>query len=102
MTSPIRSWFSPRHALLFASMLAGGNALAQDRATNLALADALRDLQPLAHSGVLLDRVLPLAQIEALDGSASTPVVSAARWRQALDELCRARRTGQRALPRDG
>ncbi len=90
MTSPICSWYSLRHALFVVSMLTGGNALAQDRPADPALADALRDLQPFAHSGVLLDRVLPLARIEALDGSASTPVVSAARWRQAFDELHRA------------
>ena len=65
MTSPIRIQRSFGHALLMVSMLAGGEVLAQDRATDLALTDALRDLHPLAHSGVLLDRVLPLAHIEA-------------------------------------
>lgn len=89
MTSPIRSRRALHHVLLIVSMLTSSTAFAQERAPSVALEDALRDLQPLAHSGVLLDRVLPLAHIEALDGSASAPVVSAARWRQAFDELRR-------------
>ncbi len=39
--------------------------------------------------GILVDRVLPLAQLQAIDGSPGAPVVSAARWRQAVHELRR-------------
>ncbi len=55
-----------------------------------ALAEALRPLDPLASSGVLYDRVLPLARLESLDGTAAAPVLDRARWRQAYDELRRA------------
>lgn len=51
---------------------------------------ALRDLAPLATSGVLADRVLPLARLEDLDGADAAPAVDAARWTQAWDELRRA------------
>ena len=55
-----------------------------------ALIGALRPLEPFAVTGVLYDRVLPLAQLESLDGTASAPVVDAERWRQAWHELRRA------------
>ena len=53
------------------------------------LADALRPLEPLARTGVLYDRVLPLAHLEQWDGPAA-PVVDRSRFRQAIDELRRA------------
>ena len=40
--------------------------------------------------GILADRVVPLAHLEDLDGSAAAPAATAARWRQALHELGRA------------
>src|SRR5262245_57578328 len=55
-----------------------------------ALESALRPLEPLARTGVLYDRVLPLAHLERLDGGAAAPVVDLATWRQAYDELRRA------------
>jgi triacylglycerol esterase/lipase EstA (alpha/beta hydrolase family) len=55
-----------------------------------ALVDALRPLEPFVTTGVLYDRVLPLAHLESLDGTAAAPVVDGARWRQACHELRRA------------
>ncbi len=40
--------------------------------------------------GVLVDRVLPLAHLDRLDGSAGAPAAGFHRWRQALYELRRA------------
>ncbi len=40
-------------------------------------------------NGILIDRVLPLAHIEDLDGSQDTPAVGFSRWQQALHELSR-------------
>lgn len=37
--------------------------------------------------GVLIDRVAPLARLQEIDGSATTPVVGLPRWRQAVFEL---------------
>lgn len=62
------------------------------------LADALRPLEPLVHTGVLYDRVLPLAHLEQMDGGAASPVVDRSRFRQALDELRRAS-TGAPVVP---
>jgi len=39
--------------------------------------------------GILVDRVLPMAHLDALDGSATAPAATAARWRQTLFELQR-------------
>jgi hypothetical protein len=47
-------------------------------------------LERLAHTGVLYDRVVPLAHLELHDGSATAPVADLATWRQAFDELHRA------------
>lgn len=47
-------------------------------------------LERLAGSGVLYDRVLPLARLEELSGAADAPAVDRTRWRQAWDELRRA------------
>jgi hypothetical protein len=52
--------------------------------------DALGSLPSHSRTGVLYDRVLPLAGLERLDGSAAAPVITAATWRQAWDELRRA------------
>jgi triacylglycerol esterase/lipase EstA (alpha/beta hydrolase family) len=65
-------------------------ARAQTRATLPALDEALSGIVPLAHSGILYDRVIPLAHIERFDGSPTAPIVDAATWRQAWDELSRA------------
>lgn len=69
---------------------AGATAAGVARSADPALDEALRDLAPLARSGVLYDRVLPLARLGELDGGGATPVVDRARWRQAWDELRRA------------
>lgn len=63
---------------------------AATRPVDAAIDDALRDLVPMARSGVLIDRVLPLARIEELDGDPNSPSADARRWRQAYDELRRA------------
>ncbi len=47
-------------------------------------------LEARATSGVLYDRVLPLARLDQLDGSPDAPVVTTARFRQAVDEWTRA------------
>jgi hypothetical protein len=52
--------------------------------------DALGSLPSLSRTGVLYDRVVPLAHLERLDGTAAAPVITAATWRQAWDELRRA------------
>ncbi len=41
-------------------------------------------------TGILADRVLPMAHLAELDGSATAPAASLARWRQSLHELRRA------------
>ena len=68
-------------AILFATVV---------RADDASLHRALQPLERLAHTGVLYDRVVPLAHLEKLDGSASAPVTDLATWRQAYDELRRA------------
>lgn len=65
-------------------------AVARDGAAHAALAGALRPLHPYVSTGVLYDRVLPLAHLERLDGTASAPAVDGATWRQGWDELRRA------------
>ena len=52
--------------------------------------DALRPVEPYSRTGVLYDRVLPLAHLERLDGSPAAPAIDRATWRQAYDELRRA------------
>ncbi|HPF69469.1 MAG TPA: FlgD immunoglobulin-like domain containing protein [Candidatus Krumholzibacteria bacterium] len=51
---------------------------------------AAESLPPAVPHGILADRVLPLAHLEALDGSPAAPAATPARWRQAMDELARA------------
>lgn len=65
-------------------------ASAQTRSALPALDEALQDLAPLARSGRLYERVLPLAHVERFDGTSAAPFVDAATWRQAWDELDRA------------
>ncbi len=55
-----------------------------------ALARSLRPLEPLAHTGVLYDRVLPVAHLEQLNGGPASPLVDRSRFRQAIDEVRRA------------
>ncbi len=73
-----------------ACLLLTGSALAAERAVDAVLDDLLRPLAPFARSGVLVDRVLPIARLGELDGGADAPAVDRARWRQAHDELRRA------------
>jgi len=49
--------------------------------------DPLRQALSGFGAGPLYDRVLPLADVPELDGSAATPPVATARWRQALFEM---------------
>lgn len=79
-----------RLLVIAASMLMSTTATAADRSIAHALDAALRDVSPLARSGVLADRTLGLARIEQLDGSSAAPAVDRARWQQAYDELQRA------------
>jgi hypothetical protein len=65
-------------------------AHAEDMRAPATLDEALRPLAALARTGVLYDRVLPLAHLEWLDGSPSAPAIDRATWRQAYDELRRA------------
>jgi hypothetical protein len=51
---------------------------------------ALAPLAPLSRTGVIYDRVLPLAHLERLDGGAAAPAIGASTWYQAYDELRRA------------
>ena len=74
-------------ALLLVASLAGP-ARAADALPELA--SLLRPLEAWSRTGVLYDRVLPLAHLEQLDGSPAAPVMDRARWRQAYDELRRA------------
>lgn len=87
---------------------------ARDTGVQAGLDALLRPLEPFSRTGVLLNRVLPLAHLEQLDGGAGAPVTDAARWRQAYDELQRAAlapgadpdlaaiEAGARAAARDG
>lgn len=50
----------------------------------------LGPLPSLSRTGVLYDRVAPIAHLEQLDGRATTPVLTAGAWRQAWDEIRRA------------
>ena len=66
-------------------------ALAREALTHASALDSAgtrrRSYQRLEFLG---DRVLGLARIEQLDGSAASPVLDRARWQQAYDELQRA------------
>src|SRR6185295_212069 len=52
--------------------------------------DALGPLPSFSRTGVIYDRVAPVAHLERLDGSGDTPVLTAGAWRQAWDEIRRA------------
>lgn len=75
---------------LLGMLLAGVVAAGPARVPDPALDEVLRDLAEMSRTGVLYDRVLPLARLGELDGDAAAPVVDRARWRQAWDELRRA------------
>jgi hypothetical protein len=77
-------------AVLLAVLLpAGARAQAIDRSVPVALDDALRAIEALSRTGVIYDRVVPLAHLERLDGGTASPVIDGATWRQAYDELRR-------------
>ncbi|MBE0564900.1 MAG: T9SS type A sorting domain-containing protein [Krumholzibacteria bacterium] len=59
-----------------------------------ALAPAAGPLLETSPHGILVDRVLPLAHLEDLDGSKDAPAAGLVRWRQALHELRRAAEPG--------
>ena len=52
--------------------------------------DVLGSLPSFSRTGVLYDRVVPIARLDLLDGSADAPVVTTSTWRQAWDEIQRA------------
>ena len=87
--SPTSRLLSSLAAPLCAVILAVPSG-AQERALPPAWADALRPIESFVRTGVLYDRVLPLAHLERLDGTASAPVADGPTWRQAYDELRRA------------
>lgn len=68
--------FSRRIILLFLFLAAGAHA-------------AETPLPASTPHGILVDRTLPLAHLEAIDGGPDAPVVGLARWRQAVYELRR-------------
>jgi len=90
VTIPTCTRPSVRLAAVAVGLLLAATTAAQGRLETASLDAALRDLSPLARTGVLVDRVLPLARIEELDGGPGTRVVGSQRWRQAYDELRRA------------
>ena len=75
--------------LLAVLLPAGARAQATDRSVPAALDDALRPIEALSRTGVIYDRVVPLAHLERLDGGTASPVIDGATWRQAYDELRR-------------
>jgi len=54
------------------------------------LCQAATTLPTATANGILLDRVLPMAHLEELDGSATAGVSDLSRWRQSVHELRRA------------
>src|SRR6185503_3580916 len=76
-------------ACVLTAAIAASPSLAQETISR-ELATALRPVEDLSRTGVLYDRVLPLAHLERLDGTPGAPIVSLAMWRQGLDELSRA------------
>ena len=86
---PMPRLLAPLTVSLCALILAAP-AGAQDGVSPAALADALRPIEPFVRTGVLYDRVMPLAHVERLDGTASAPAADGSMWRQAYDELRRA------------
>jgi len=79
---------------LLAALLTGPAPVAaadvRDDAIATGMRAALAPLESLSLTGVLYDRVLPLAHVESLDGGAAAPAITGATWRQAYDELRRA------------
>ena len=50
----------------------------------------LQPLEAISRTGVIYDRVLPIARLERFDGSPAAPAADLGTWRQAFDELRRA------------
>ncbi len=75
---------------LFLAVALASPARAQEAPLPPAWREPLRPLESFSRTGVLYDRVLPLARLERLDGSALAPAIDRATWRQAYDELRRA------------
>ena len=71
-------------------LLAVASAAAASRPESPDVGAAIAPLARLARTGVLYDRVVPLAHLERHDGSEAAPVTDLATWRQAYDELRRA------------
>jgi triacylglycerol esterase/lipase EstA (alpha/beta hydrolase family) len=77
-------------ALLCLCVIPPSTARAQATDIGASLREITRRLESLSRTGVLYERVLPLARLERLDGSSAAPAIDLARWRQAYDELRRA------------
>lgn len=56
-------------------------------------------IPPSTPHGILVDRVVPLAHLEELDGSSAAPATSLARWRQTMHELERSAEAGRLDWP---
>lgn len=84
----------PSTAILLALALVAPAAAAVPPPRDPPDAALARALEPLAalpsRTGVILDRVLPLAGLERFDGALSAPAAAPRTWRQALHELDRA------------
>lgn len=91
LTAP-RAFIAPlRIATLLALCMApAAPALAQVTPLPPSWTEPLRSLESFSRTGVLYDRVLPIARLERLDGSPAAPAIGLATWRQAWDELRRA------------
>jgi hypothetical protein len=76
-------------ALLCLCTLAPARAHAQGD-LGATLRETVRPLESFSRTGVLYERVLPLARLDRLDGSPAAPLVDLPRWLQAYDELRRA------------
>lgn len=86
----------PRVSALLLVALTAPAAHAGPIEQGLATAFGGLDALPL-RSGILLDRVLDLADVGRFDGSAAAPAADLATWRQACDELRRASVAPERA-----
>ena len=81
---------SSAHLAVLAVLLMAPRSTRAEPLPEAAPLDALGPLAARSRTGVIADRVLPLAGLERLDGSAAAPAIGAATWRQAWDELRRA------------
>lgn len=79
----------PLIAAALLAALAGASRVDAEKPLPPSWLEPLRAIEPLSRTGILYDRVLPLARLELLDGGPEAPAIDAATWRQAYDELRR-------------